>query len=337
MFRFQYANEAESLLQDYLDADGPQRDSATILLVAALNFQHKPARTAKLLQDVEPANVAATDLMMAAQSLAETNQPELAEQLVTAALAQDQPRPDALRLAIRLRLSLGKDDAAVRACRELARIAPSDPHPWIMLAALYEKRGYSELLIDVYGQIAKLSPRQADMARFGLVGVLMEAGDIRQARREFDVLKAGGARILDRSPLLEAELLRIEGKLDESLAIVEKVREQQPQHAKAMQLHGRILLAQSKTESAIEVLEALVAIRPDSNGVHYLLGQAYGRVQQFEKAQTHLRKHEQLFERDFTEFLTESGRRSPGETSRSVDGNDSRQLRPDVRPRVKRP
>jgi Flp pilus assembly protein TadD len=296
LYRRQYAQDAEALSRDYLRAGGTERDSAALLLVAALNFQRKPP-TGIQFADIDLNNVPAGDLEVAAQSFAQIDQIGPAEHLVGLALTKGEHREELLRLAIDLRMPLGKYDAAADNCRELAKLAPQDPFPWMKLAVIYEAKGYVELLMDVYQRIIELSPEYSTMARFGLVEALLAHGDALAARREFDRLKTTGPELLDDTPLLEAKLLHLEGELDRSLAIAETCLLKQPNDAQALQLQCRILLVQSEAERALKSLERLVAIQPNGSEAHFLLGRAYGQLGQPQKARQHFERFRELVDR----------------------------------------
>ena len=82
----------------------------------------------------------------------------------------------------------------------------------------------------------------------------------------------------------------------EALPVLERVLAATPNDTKALLLKGRIEVARSQPEEAIRALNRLIEIDPADNEAHYLLGQAYARSGDDEKAKHHLAEHRRVLD-----------------------------------------
>jgi tetratricopeptide (TPR) repeat protein len=165
-----------------------------------------------------------------------------------------------------------------------------------VMGAVYENQTKWDQLIDVDRKLIALDPTDVDQIRHRLVESLITTGRADEARKQFELLRANSPELLQSSPLTEARLLHVEGRIDDALVILERVLAVSPNDSKALLLKGRIELARSKPEQAIQALNRLTEIAPTDNEAHYLLGQAYARSGDDVKAKHHLALHRRVLD-----------------------------------------
>ena len=303
--RQQRAQEARLMLRGYLEEDGQEPSPAKLLLGVSLIAQGRdqtPQENADILDlfgQVYPLECSTRDLLIATAFLLVSNRPAAADELVTAALNQgDQGelRPEVLRRAVNVRYYVGRDDDVLAHCRELTGLDPQDTYPLRVMASIYENQVKWDQLIDVDRKLMALAPPDAENIRHRLVETLITTGRADEARKQFETLSANAPELPASSPLTEARLLHVEGKIDEALVILQQVLAASPNDPKALLLKGRIELARSQPDDAIQALTRLIQIDPTANEAHYLLGQAYARAGDAEKAKHHLAEHRRVLD-----------------------------------------
>ncbi len=301
--QLQQVRAAEPLLREYLLATGRQQSTAKLFLCACLMMQDNIMQdspigqgmvTDELLNEVKPSECATQDLLTAAKLFVHTRRLTQTDWLIGAALQKGDEREPVLRLAAKVRYDLGREDDVLEHCAELARLNPRDPQPWKWMAYVHEDRGYLEPLIEAYSKLVELSPEDADEVWPLLIQTLIETGQAAEARQQFDQWEARSPQLAAKSPLTQAQLLHLEGNAPEALRLAELALQDDPAEPAALMLKGKILLAQSKLEPAIEVFEKLVQIAPTYSNAYYALGQAYARHGDKQQAENYLAQHQRL-------------------------------------------
>ena len=307
--RKQHAPQAAQLLRRYLAAGGTERDSAVLLLACAACFQDEWESAPRLLNEVNPANVGTKELAITALSLVELEQFQPADQLITEALKRGDEREAVLRVAINVRYQVDRLEDVLDHCRELTELAGDDPYPWIVLAALYENQGDQDLMIDAYRRLVDLDTGNAEF-QHRLVSLLISVGDAEEARRHFDRLTPSTPRLVEALPLTRAQLLYLEGRVDEALARIDELLDQMPDASDALLLKGQILLGKGQSDAAKRLLVTVVQSDPDHSQAHYLLSQAYALSGSRDMAEYHRAMHGRLLSQAKARTLDQSRRRA---------------------------
>jgi Flp pilus assembly protein TadD len=135
------------------------------------------------------------------------------------------------------------------------------------------------------------SQAMAQAAMRELVELLVTARDAAAARETFDRLAALTSN-RDELALVEAYLLRLEGRFDESLARVEAAGRRQPERGSAsvelLFLRGVVLVDLERFADAAEQLAEVVRLAPHHKEAHYKLAQALQRTGRSVEARQHL-------------------------------------------------
>lgn len=275
----------------------PYRDGSARLLVFATERSLIPNAT--LPQEIQWAESLPTiDLCLAAQMYFRTKNLGLADHFVDMALRHTDERAETLRVAIMIRSKLGYEDQVVEYCRELSQRAPDDPQPWFVMAQIQEDRGLWPQAAEALSQLVKHAP-DAHIARWRLANAWIETGNPAKAREQVDLLPKDLGRDDGLRALLDARLLYLEGRLEESLKLIEEFREIQVQkdHPSGLLLHGRLLLALRRLDEAVPILERLIEVEPTSHEGHYTLGQVFSSQGKRDIARQHLTIQRQLLDK----------------------------------------
>lgn len=301
------ARRAEELLRNYLRA-GKRTSSGKLLLASALVLQVRKdvppeagmaSEVAALLAAADPGQCAVDELTLASRVLAGAGRLGDADRLLETALAMDataEQREELLRTAADVRSRLGRDDAAIEHCKELAELRPDDPYPLRLLGMIYERMRLPDQVARVDRKLLALAPDDAVDVRLRLIENLVATGQAGEARREHDRLRRQAPDAAARNPLLEARLLHAEGKANRALALLEPLLAQKQPDPEVLLLAGRIRLAQGEADRAIGLLEKLVAFDASYEEAHYLLGTAYGQKGDAERAKKHLAEHRRVLD-----------------------------------------
>jgi tetratricopeptide (TPR) repeat protein len=306
--RAQALQRAEPLLRAYLARGGERTDTAELLLCGLLTLRSygnldqrigDSSEIENLLNKVRPSACATEDLLTAIAAFRQTRKTAQADWLVGAALKRSPETPDhsrVLRLAAAIRYELGQEEAVLAHCEELTKIDPADPEPWRLLAMVYEDGGYTEKLMQALLKVIELDRGDVSEARLKLIDSAIKVGDRDQARGQFARLREQAPQRLAEHPLTEANLLLLEGCPGEALSILERVLAEDPQDAEAIVLRSKLHLSANEVDEAIRLAEALLQLQPMHPEAHYVVGQAYARRGDRDRAQLHLQRHRQILD-----------------------------------------
>jgi Flp pilus assembly protein TadD len=129
--------------------------------------------------------------------------------------------------------------------------------------------------------------------RTTLVGLLVDIGEPKSARAEFDRVAARGPLTVELE-LRQAQLLRLERRYPEALAAVQTLLERDNNSPRALMLRGTLQLDLGHSQPARDDLQRLVQLEPKNKEAHYKLAQALLRLGDSAEAKKHLQISEQL-------------------------------------------
>lgn len=186
----------------------------------------------------------------------------------------------------------------IRLCREYAKLVPEESFPWLVSASIHHENNSGSLAIDDYREALrrKLPDAEAARVRFQLVSLLMERGDIPEARQHCDLLLKASvdANSNELVAIINAELLFREGNFEKSTEVVETLLKKNPNSLVALMIRGFLKFESGKFPEAIEDLRGVVQKDPYNQRAHYKLGQALQKTQQTEAAAIHFQRSEEL-------------------------------------------
>ena len=186
----------------------------------------------------------------------------------------------------------------IRLCREYAKLVPKESFPWLVSASIHHENNSGSLAIDDYREALrrKLPDAEAARVRFQLVSLLMERGDIPEARQHCDLLLKASvdANSNELVAIINAELLFREGNFEKSTEVVETLLKKNPNSLVALMIRGFLKFESGKFPEAIEDLRGVVQKDPYNQRAHYKLGQALQKTQQTEAAAIHFQRSEEL-------------------------------------------
>ncbi len=262
-------------------------------LQAALG--HEPDAIVTFNSIVNPSGQDAAALVGTAKAVQAKGAKQLAEKLL---LAANHPGPlcqDVLRSLIELDYEREEYKSVLDYCQELAKMAPGDSMPWLVSAGIHHENEHVTKALYDYRQALKrdLPGSEITRVRYHIADLSLFIGDLTAARQEVNLLLAAQATSLDVS-LLNARLLRNEGKLQQALDVVNKILRKHRNQSRALLLRGEVQLDMNEFAEAAIDLEQVVRADPFNYQAHYLLAKAYIRSGKPESAQDHLATSRQL-------------------------------------------
>jgi Flp pilus assembly protein TadD len=293
-----HPERAEQLLERCVGAAGGAYPAAELLRCRALGATGRWDEATGLFSLIEDKSACEPrELVRLAREAQASHVEALAEM---ALLAADRPGPEqagVLRQLISLHLEREPSEQTLEYCRRLARVAPDDPFPWQIEGRLQQQRKEALAAIEAYREALrrKPMPRQELEIRTDLAGLLIDSGDLAQARKEMNRLSENSAAA-KAVRMKDAYLLRLEGHSQAALDKVQAVLADVPSSAGALMLRGILRLDQGQLALAAEDLSAVVTAQPFNKEAHYKLGQAYLKLGRPRQAEQHLETSKRLTE-----------------------------------------
>lgn len=194
-----------------------------------------------------------------------------------------------------LDLRSGRPTDALARCERWAMISPDDPVPHAIAADIY--RMMYRFIEAIASYETALQHVRKDAARQRLLAslapLLVQMGNVERAEQVFRDLKSFG-EIPPPLRLSHAELLRLQGELDQALAEVDQFTTQMGSTAESLRLRGILALDQGQAAAAVEDLKESVRQNPFDVGAQHKLGQAYRQLGKPDAAEPHLKKSQEL-------------------------------------------
>ena len=286
---------ADRLLEQSVEAAGGNYPEAQLLRCRALGSMGRWDEALGLFSMIDDKSVCSpSELLLLAQKAHTAGQRQLALMTLVAANRPGSQQAKVLHQLIALELDESSPDEVLEHCQQLAGIAFEDPFPWLVEGRLYRKQKDPLASARAYREALRreLNAREQQETRTELAGVLMDAGEIGEARKEMDRLLVG-EQPADDIVLKDAYLCRLEGKTEESLRKVERLVSKSPTSS-ALMLRGILYFDLARFSEAAEDLSQVVAAQPFNKEAHYKLGQAFQKSGQPEQAAAHLNRSAEL-------------------------------------------
>ena len=306
------AARGAALLEQYVKERGDDTNTGRFLLGVLLQYAdaEQQDRGAIFLSETALETVSTEDLTLAAEAVyhrrllagnpqsspAGTASPaegqfgqrllQEADRLVQAMLLRDNPGERGYRIAALLEYEMGREEAVLEHCRQVAKSSPGDPRPWMAMAQVYIDRDTWPQVVEALREAQQRGESNL-FFQFNLVLALIKVGDAVQAREEFAPFAAMAvdpSQPADQLTLLAAQLLFLEGNFEEAAPLLERYVASNPKSAEGLLLRGQLLLATMKYVEAEKSLRELIRLEPSSNEGYYTLGQVLARQNQQEEA-----------------------------------------------------
>lgn len=239
----------------------PVRSSKRIQY-AQFKIQSKdPAAGRQILEDLTKQ---VPDYLPAWMALAELataeGKPDEGLVLVAKVLARESSHPEALMLSGRLRLAKGETDKAVAEMERMVGTFSTMPQVHFQLAQAYMAKGDMNKAAAALNQAVTLAPNFAE-AVIAQASLNVRKGDLVPAVASLKKLVAQRPDLLAARSLL-ADALRLQGKLDDALAVYDAVEKAFPRIPTTSLFRGLILARQNKLGEARQAFERAVELAP---------------------------------------------------------------------------
>lgn len=229
------------------------------------------------------------DLLALALTAQKAKVAPLAEKALLGAHRPGPQQVTVLRLLISLMYEKVDDKAVLEYCRELATLVPDDPEPWLVSAGIYHEREQVAAALEAYRQALRRNPpaKEVCRVRYQIAERSLHIGDLAAARKELDLLLAEMPSVAEHQ-LLNARLLRQEGRGAEAEALVDSILAKDPQRLDALKLRSEIYSDGGQFDRAVADLSQVLRAEPFDREAHHKLGMAYLRLGDTAKGQSHL-------------------------------------------------
>jgi len=280
----------EQLIRRSLAASSERNPDAEAALCVMLARQSRWEAAESQFAAVDR-QICRTDLLLAygREALAEGRESTAVEALAAVRRRHNGDSPAALKELIAYFQSLGRSDDLVLVARELARLEPREPVHWKLLIdtlAAAVRREPECLAAIREAQSQDLPAEFRDVFEYRLIEQLIVCGDAPAARRELEVLRSRDSASF-RWLACETDVLRLEGRLDEALAVMNGLYPETRDRFLACLNRGVILLDLGRYEEALADLDKAVAERPFDPAAHFKLAEACRGLGRDEAAKLH--------------------------------------------------
>lgn len=280
----------ERLLRRAIAAAGGQYPDAEAALCVILARQGNWSGAESQFAKVDK-QICRTDLLMACArgALADGHDATALEALQAVRQRRNRDSVAALEVLIAYFQSWGREEEVITAARELARLEPREPRHWSLLIDTLAAavRREAECLAAVREALAQDLPVDS-LPEFErkLVEQLIVSGDAHGARRELERHRSQESDSF-RWRTFELDVLRLEGKLDEALVVMNGLFSEIRDRPLACLNRGVIYLDLGRYDDAVRDLEQAIAGRPVDASAHFKLSEAYRGLGRDEAARRH--------------------------------------------------
>lgn len=295
--RIAHAKKCLKITEPLSNLDGPIGTTARLFAIGVSPLVDSSRTGLSIPPASEVTELPSEDLLRVSRLLFNTKRFSPADQLVEIVLRrQDEHREKALRLAVTIRFDIGRDNEVLNHCKELLKLHPDDVSAYRVTALVHRNHGRWEHLIDATRHAVDLTEGKDGKLCIGLIEGHIKLGETEAARREVDKLQTAHPGLILRAPVMYADLLLQEGKLDESANILNRWIAQDPGDWEAKLLYGTLLIQNKEFTEAIRLLGEVLAESPAEEKALYQLGQAYARSGDAAKAREYLDRHRAIID-----------------------------------------
>lgn len=235
------------------------------------------------------------DRQLLQQGVAELDRdPHLAEEILE--LVQSDDEPDVLAALTEARARQQRWPDAEEAAKKWTTVAPSSVAAWQALAEIERQqqkivpcRSALEKALSIADSTADQDALHAHLFQLSLL-----TDDAAAARRHIDQIRDERTGQAERDTLAYAQLLRLEGQLDQARALAAAHVADDNASTAALMLRGIIALDAGDFEGARSDLAKVIAIDPNNKEAHYKLGVALRGLGRLDEARHHFQINQQL-------------------------------------------
>jgi len=184
---------------------------------------------------------------------------------------------------------------AVQHGEEWARLDAADGRPARMMGLIAKDLGQFRQAVERYeSALARnLKEHVKDEVRQELAECLLRLHNYARALEVLDGITPT-SYVAPQALVVRAACLRGLGRGPEALVLAEKAAAADPRNAEAPRLRGQLLLEADRVKEALSALETAAALAPGDYQTHFLLAQAYTRMNRTQSAQEEQQKAKEL-------------------------------------------
>lgn len=287
---------AERLLRQSISEAGGRFGDAQLALCRLRGRQSQWKEAAAILAEVNLKECQSQSLDLLGREAYATQQWSVAQPPLAELLTRESSEKRELLVLLKeVYGQLGQFGEMRECVLQLTRLNPDDPKIWWAFAQTSEQMGLTDDAMSAYRNVLKHDiPSDASIHVFQkLIDLLVDSGDVKEARSELSRLIATHGRQLDCS-VTEAELFRLEGQSDEALKSIERYFGDGGKSPRAHMLRGMLRLESGETEQALKDFEFVAQRDPNFETAHFKLAETYRRLGRIELARKHQAEYERL-------------------------------------------
>ncbi|PHR94945.1 MAG: hypothetical protein COA78_31165 [Blastopirellula sp.] len=296
--RLQQLQQADKLCREALSAN-PELQSAKLLLYATLSL--KTAKSGEvsatertelqqLPQTLSAVDQTVPDLFAAGNALLEADQINSFTLIIQELRSRENVKQQLLLLDAKFYWRNGEGSKATNNCQALIKLNNKNVKAWKLLANIYQEQHQVFPLIEVYKQLVTLSGNSSSYYRSRLVSELVNLGETDQAREHFNLLVEQDASSTQTNPMIEVNLLRLEGKNAEALVKVNSILQADPENLDAYMGRAQISIVQEDFKTALADLTILLRNNPYNDIAHYEIAKVYNSQGKTDLSEMHNRE-----------------------------------------------
>ncbi|TWT60870.1 tetratricopeptide repeat protein [Rubinisphaera italica] len=296
--------KAELLLKEAIHCSSSEHPEWQFLRLKLLTKMNRWDEVLEVWNQMSDPNAfPAEDLCQLAFVAQQNGQLDFAQRLFQIARHDQQLRPNILRSLIQIKLQMGQEDLALKDCQELLELNRQDATVWQVIGTVHMTRKEVAEAEHAFRQCLKNSKNsiQVMKVREDLIQVLIDAGQLEQASKEWDQLQATTSALSERALLEKAWLLRTAGEYVQGLKILEELLGTRKNASdKVYHMRGMLLIDAGKLEPALKDFRRVTSNQPWNKEAHQQLAVVYTRINQPELAEQHRRIAEELNDKSLT-------------------------------------
>ena len=326
--RLKQLQQAEKLCREALSANS-ELQSARLLLYATLSLKTAKSgvvsatdRTElqQLPQTLSAVDQTVPDLFAAGNALLEAHQINSFKPILQELHSREGTKQQLLFLDAKNYWKNGERSKATNNCQTLIKLNNKNIKVWKLLANIYQEQQLVFPLIEVYKQIVSLSDNSSSYYRSRLVKELVSLGETDQAREQFDLLAEQDASSTQPNPMIEVNLLRLEGSDAEALVRLKSILQDNPENLDAYMTRAQISVAQDDFKTALADLMILLTNNPYNDIAHHEIAKIYSSQGKTDLAERHKREHHLIKSSSIKiPFLEKYLRQNPEDTEKMAE------------------
>jgi tetratricopeptide (TPR) repeat protein len=221
----------------------------------------------------------------------------LAEKAFLNVSSESEHYPAVLRSLIQIHLEMGRDDTAKSECGLLLELEPNDPTVWQIVGTIALNRKELAEAEEAFRMCLQHSKdgQQLRDTREDLIQILIDQGNVAEARKELSVLAKVSGEFSSRAIIEDAYVHRMEGNPKKGIELLNALADRDDAfQMRVLFLRGLLYADSGQDKEAAADLAAVAKRQPWHKEAHHKLSVILAKLGNMEQADEHRRKADEL-------------------------------------------